>query len=184
MDIAISLNRRACDESYIFLDKEKCFPHVSLLMGCLRLDQIKQAEIMLKSITSQHKIMTLSFKHMRTVKTSVGDIITMDIDPYNNLQLLHESLVKVFAPLLTQDTTEDDVFGNSPAVSTLSWINSFIPNSCFGNFWPHITIGYAKEDTDPEKIEPFTFTASRLAICHLGNYCTCQKILTETRLAD
>lgn len=184
MDIAISLNKRVCKASYILLDKDKCFPHVSLLMGCLRVDQVKEAEIILKSITSQYKAMTLSLTHMRTVKTSVGDVITLDIDPHKNLQLLHESLVKSLAPLLSQDATEDDLFGNSHSASTLDWVNSFMRNSCFENFWPHITIGYAKENAGSEKIEPFTFTASRLAICHLGDYCTCKKILTEARLAE
>lgn len=184
MDIAISLNKRACKESYIFLDKDKSFPHISLLMGCLRLDQIMQAEIMLKAIASQHKKMTLSITHMHTVNTSAGDIMTLDIDPYNNLQLLHESLVKDFAPLLSKDATEADIFDSSPAASTLAWINNYIPNSCFANFWPHITIGYTKENALSERFGPFTFPASRLAICHLGNYCTCKRILTEVRLAD
>lgn len=184
MDIAISLNKRACKESYIFLDKDKSFPHVSLLMGCLRLDQIKQAEIMLKVIASQHKQMTLSIAHMRTVNTTGGDIITLDIDPDNNIQLLHESLVKDFAPLLSRDTIEVDIFDSTPLASTLDWINNYIPNSCFENFWPHITIGYMKENALTERIDSFTFPASRLAICHLGNYCTCRRILAEVRLAD
>jgi len=184
MDIAISLNKRACKESYIFLDRDKSFPHVSLLMGCLRLDQIKQGEIMLKAIASQHKKMTLSITDMHTVNTPAGDIMTLDIDPYKNLQLLHESLVKGFDPLLSKDATEADIFDSSPPASTLNWINSYIPNSCFENFWPHITIGYTKENALSEGVEPFTFLASRLAICHLGNYCTCKRILTEVRLAD
>ena len=184
MDVAISLNKRACKESYIFLDRDKSFPHVSLLMGCLRLDQIKQAEIMLKAIASQHKKMTLSITHMRIVNVPTGDIMTLDIDPYDKLQLLHESLANDFAPLLSKDAMEADIFDSSPPASTLDWINGYIPNSCFENFWPHITVGYMKDNALSEKVEPFTFLASRLAICHLGNYCTCKRILTETRLAD
>jgi len=184
MDFAISLNKQVCKESYIFLDKDRSFPHISLLMGCLRLDQVKQAEIMLNAIASHHKKMTLSVMNVRTVNTTAGDIMTLDIDPNNDLQRLHESLVKDFAPLLSKDATEADIIDSSPVASTLDWINNFIPNSCFEKFWPHMTIGYTKENALSGQVEPFTFTASRLAICHLGNYCTCKRILAEARLTD
>lgn len=184
MDIAISLNSGVCDMSRIVLNKSQSFPHVSLLMGCLRVEDFKQAEFMLKTIASQHRAMPLKVRHFRTVKTGTGDILTLDIEPYNGLQILHQSLIDGCSQLLSKDAKEEDVFGDPPIASTLDWINNFIPNSCFENFWPHITIGYTDENALPEKIEPFTFTASRLAICHLGNYCTCKRILAEARLAD
>ena len=183
MDIAISINRRACKDSYIALDRQKCFPHVSLLMGCLGADHLKEVELMLNSIVSQRKAMTLNVTHIRTVNSSMGDIITLDIDPHNDLQLLHESMVKAIGPRLSKDATEADVFDPHTNASTLGWINGFISDSCFENFWPHITVGYAKENIVAEEIEPFTFTASRVAMCHIGNYCTCKKIFSETLLA-
>lgn len=184
-DTAISLNKQVCNKSYIALDKDQCLPHVSLLMGCLRLDQIRQAELILKAIASHHNVMSLRVPDIRTVNTSAGDIMTLNIEPHNGLQTLHESLVDAFTSLLAKNANDDDVFGDSPvAPSTLDWINNYISDSCVENFWPHITVGYVKENTVVGDIKPFTFAASRIAICHLGNYCTCKKVLTEIRLAE
>lgn len=183
MDIAISLNKRACKHSYIALDREKCFPHVSLLMGCLRADDLMSAEMILNEVTSQHKTMALTVADIRTVKTGLGDVMTLDIERCHSLQLLHESLVNKFTPHLSNDAREPDVFDSPANATTLGWINEYIPYSCFEKFWPHITVGYIKENTVVEKIEPFMFTASRIAMCHLGNYCTCKRIFAEARLA-
>jgi hypothetical protein len=63
-----------------------------------------------------------------------------------------------------------------PAVNelTLFWINGYFKNSSFENFKPHITTGFGKIDS---VVLPIYFNASKLAICHLGNFCTCRKIL-------
>lgn len=184
MDIAISINNRACKSSHIVLDREKCFPHISLLMGCLGVAELKDVELILNRILAQQKALALNVTGIRTVRSSAGDIMTLDIETQDDLQLLHESLVEGLAAKLSRDAAQADVFDAPVTPSTLEWINGFIPNSCFENFWPHITIGYAKEDAVKEKFEPFTFTASKMAICHLGNHCTCRRILTEVGLAE
>jgi 2'-5' RNA ligase len=183
MDVAVSLNKRLCNTK-IVLDKENCLPHISLLMGCLRLEELERAQSILKSVASRHKKMKLNVSGIRTVGTSAGDVIALDIEPNDELQTLHETVVDAFASLLSTDATAADVLGGSPADSTLEWINSYIQQSSFDNFWPHITLGYLKAGANSETIEPFSFTASRLAICHLGNYCTCRKILREGSLIE
>lgn len=44
------------------------------------------------------------------------------------------------------------------------------------DFLPHITLGKGTLDA---KAGETSFTASRLALCHLGNHCTCRKVLGE-----
>ena len=63
--------------------------------------------------------------------------------------------------------------------STLLWIKNYRDKSSFDNFLPHITIGYG-EATDSGL--PASFIASELAICHLGNHCTCRKVLWSVKL--
>jgi hypothetical protein len=62
-----------------------------------------------------------------------------------------------------------------PGESTLLWIKNYPQKSAFENFFPHITIGYGQLDDSPFTAE---FTASKLALCHLGNHCTCRKVLS------
>jgi hypothetical protein len=65
-----------------------------------------------------------------------------------------------------------------PAVteSTLAWIRDYREKSSFERFFPHITLGYGRLADFPF---PARFTAPRLALCHLGNHCTCRRILAS-----
>ena len=181
MDTAISLNRTHCDER-IVLNKEDCLPHISLLMGCLGSAKLEKAITLLKKISSDHAIRDHFAAHILTVSTPPGDVLALDIRRNKGLQDLHESIFHAFTPLLTRDTKPEDVFGGDVKPSSLSWINDYIGQSSLENFWPHITIGYLSKNVNIDNSEPFTFMPSRLAICHLGNYCTCKKILFEVPL--
>ena len=181
MNEVISLNNRLCN-SNIILDRDKCFPHISLFMGCLTHDALVSAKFVLRTIASQTKVMQLKIPGARTVGTEVGNVLALDIEPNKVLQSLHESIVHSLGDSLSTDAAKADVFGSSANDSTLGWINGFAKESSFDNFWPHITVGYLNEGAKPENIEPHSFTASRLAICHLGNYCTCREILEEAQL--
>jgi hypothetical protein len=66
-----------------------------------------------------------------------------------------------------------------PGESTLLWIKNYPEKSAFENFFPHITIGYGQVDDSSFTAE---FTASKLALCHLGNHCTCRKVLAAAEL--
>jgi hypothetical protein len=71
------------------------------------------------------------------------------------------------------------VYGGRPVESTLQWIRDYPENSSFENFFPHITIGYGQMENISSPIE---FTASALALCHLGNHCTCRDVLISIDL--
>jgi hypothetical protein len=59
--------------------------------------------------------------------------------------------------------------------STLSWISNYARKSSFENFKPHITLGFGKAEI--KKVIKLKFKAQKLAICHLGNHCTCRRVL-------
>jgi len=57
------------------------------------------------------------------------------------------------------------------------WIKNYPKESSFENFFPHITIGIGEVEGEISGIKfPIKFNASKLALCHLGNYCTFRKI--------
>jgi hypothetical protein len=180
MDLAIEWNKMFCDTEpgKIVLNKKDRLPHISLVMGCLRADLFEQAQGILQSVAAQHEAINLQISHTRIVKGGSGDsIISFDIEPSRNLINLHESLVDSFKPLLSQNATEADIYDMPPIeTSTLDWINRYIPHNCFDHFWPHITVGFGESPVD---FKPISFQASRMAICHLGNHCTCRKVLAE-----
>lgn len=183
MDLVLEWNRELCKArpTNIVLDKMHYMPHISMAMGCLPADQLEHANAILQSMATQHYELELRVPHIKTVDTESGDrVVTFDIDLSPQLAGLHESIVNAFGPLLTQDVTEAAINDLPPIdSSTLDWINHFIPHYCFQHFWPHITLGFG---APPPDFRPFSFQASRLAICHLGNHCTCSKILGEVFL--
>jgi hypothetical protein len=63
---------------------------------------------------------------------------------------------------------------------TLYWISNYAnyyedPSL----FHPHITVGFG--ETCKFQL-PIDFTASKIALCHLGNYCTCRKVILSSEL--
>ncbi len=184
MELALEWNRVLCTArpENIVLDKLQYLPHISMAMGCLRAEQLEQAYEILRSLASQHHAMELRVPHVKTFDTASGDsVITFDINITPELSALHESIVTALGPMLTHDAVEADMHDLPPIeTSSLDWINDYIPNYCFQNFWPHITVGFG---APPGNLEPFSFYASRLAICHLGNHCTCRRILGEVDLS-
>jgi 2'-5' RNA ligase len=63
--------------------------------------------------------------------------------------------------------------------STLLWIKSYREKSSFANFRPHITIGYGRS---ANLSYPAQFHLAKLALCQLGNHCTCRKVLASVKL--
>ena len=183
MDLALEWNRmlRENRPTNITLGKSKYLPHISIVMGCIHAHQFDRANAMLQSIATQHRTLELQVPEIRTVSSASGNkVISIDIMLTQELSALHESIVDAFRPLLTQDA-DDAAINDSPPISSdaVHWINHYIPDRCFDAFWPHITLGFGDP---PATFQPISFFASRLAICHLGNHCTCSTILAETSL--
>ena len=183
MNLAIQWNRELLktQPTNIKLSKSHYLPHISMAMGCLREDRLGPARSLLQSIADRCQVFEMNMPRMQTVKAKSGEsIITFDILLNQELRALHESIVNAFKPLLTQDANEAAINDAPPIASdALEWINQYIPNQCFDKFWPHITVGFGEAFPN---FQPITFQGSHLAICHLGNYCTCTTILAEAYL--
>jgi hypothetical protein len=184
MNIILEWNKNLVknDGRNLMLNKHDFLPHISMVMGCLSSDKLSTAQKILQSIITNHSSLELQASAVRMLGTADHRIVaTMDIAVNAALIELHESIVNAFRSLLTQDANELDLFESSDIDhSTLKWINDFIPHQCFENFWPHITLGFGEPTI---AFKPFAFQVTRIAICHLGNHCTCRKILAEESLA-
>jgi len=184
-DYAIEVNRELLKtfDNKIILNYENCLPHISLAMGCIDEKDISDIEKILRDIAKKY-----SFRELRVVDICAETIPTgkkvsgFKIEKTKELQLLHEEVMQRLAPYLTYDVIIDMVF-SPPEVeeATLFWIRNYPEKSSFENFSPHITIGFGETD----KVEvPIKFAASKLALCHLGNHCTCRKVLVSTELEN
>jgi len=164
----------------IVLNKVDCLPHISLAMGCLEEGEIAEIERILEAMARQwggEKLRAIGVK--TTVNSRGEEVSAFEVERTEELQQLHEQVMGKLEAYLSKDVTEEMIHGGRAEKSTLAWIEGYRENSSFERFFPHITIGYGKVEGGPFPIE---FRASKLALCHLGNHCTCRKILAAVDL--
>jgi 2'-5' RNA ligase len=183
VDKTIAANRellKQCADK-IVLDKESCLPHISLAMGCIDESDIADIEKVLQATAKQSSLGQLSAIGIQTSENSAGEQVSvLQIERTEALQSLHEEVMRRLAPYFTYDVRVDMVLSPPLASeSTLAWIKNYPEKSSFEKFSPHITIGYGEIN---DYSFPIEFAVSKLALCHLGNHCTCRKILAFVKL--
>jgi len=165
----------------IILDKENCLPHISLAMGCINERDITNIEKILKTIAGKYNPGQLSIIGINTGTNSLGEKVSaFEVKKTGRLLSLHREVMRRLKPYFSYDVTAEMVLSLPVAgESTLLWIRNYPEKSAFDSFFPHITIGYGQMDDFSFTAE---FTASKLALCHLGNHCTCRKVLAVAEL--
>lgn len=173
VDKAIEINNQLANDS-IKLDKENCLPHISLCMGAVKEENLPKIKRIINEIADEFSKLPL------TINKINDKYICFEIKNTEKLQKLHETIITKLSYYLSYDSTTDMCFSPPPVVErTLFWINNYKEKSSFENFYPHITLGISKLNKKRLNIK---FTASKLAICHLGNYCTCREIIHSINL--
>jgi len=180
---AIEANKRLLKQysDRIILDKENCLPHISLAMGCMDEQNIPDIEKIQHKIAEKYHPGQLKVPGINIGTNSVGEKVSaFEVEKTERLQSLHEEVMLRITPYFSYDVTAEMVLSPPLACeSTMLWIKNYPEKSAFGNFFPHITVGYGQLDEFPFTTE---FAASKLALCHLGNHCTCRKVLAAAEL--
>jgi hypothetical protein len=166
-------------------------------MGCTDEKNIADIRKVLQTIAKgsrfagakQYSLEQLSVIDIHVETNSAGEKVSvLRIEKTEALQSLHEEVMRSLVPYLSYDVRADMVFSPPEAgESTVLWIKHYPEKASFENFFPHITIGYGELNDysfgSREAVSlPTKFTASKLALCHLGNHCTCRKILASAEL--
>jgi len=109
------------------------------------------------------------------------DISYYVVERTDKLQRLHQTVMRRLGSMLTYDVTARMLYGDEPiAPTTLEWIRTYPEQAGFEKFLPHITLGYGAVAEDPGL--PMDCGPGRLAICRLGNHCTCREVLSAVPL--
>jgi 2'-5' RNA ligase len=161
-------------KSEIVLNGKNCLPHISLAMGCIDDGDVESIG------ESLRPMIKIAPRQLRTagIGKSIntrGEIVSViEIERSEQLQKFHEKICDTVKSFFAWDVTGDMITGGRVGESTLDWIRHYFDKAAYDNFLPHITIGYGEME---DRIMPENFAVSQLAICHLGNHCTCAKIL-------
>jgi 2'-5' RNA ligase len=182
MDKAIEINKELLkkNEDKIVLHKEKCLPHISLCMGCIINDKIPEIKNILDEISTEFSPFNLQAIDLKAEIIPTGKKVSgLVIKNQDELQILHESTMQKLWNYLSYDVEIAMLF-NPPEVEevTLHWIKNYA-NYYYNPslFHPHITVGFGET---AQFQMPINFTASQIALCQLGNYCTCRKVIISS----
>lgn len=181
---AIEANRELLKQcpGKIILDKENCLPHISLAMGCIDSNDIARAAGVLQKLADKNHPGALVSVGISVGTSSASEKVSvLGLKRTETLQRLHEDVMQELEPYFSYDVTAEMVLSPPGAgESTLRWIREYPEKSSFRRYFPHITLGYGQLE---DFAFPPEFTAPRLALCHLGNHCTCRKILASAEFA-
>ena len=182
-DAAIELNRYLVEQhnSAIRLDRDHCLPHVSLAMGCLTPRDLETVTRQLTKLATSHPVSPYPIRGIVTRESgSFAITSSLELERTDALQNLHEAVVQTALPFFTHSPSPAMLAGEKPiAESTLRWIADYAQTSSFERFWPHITLGYGDAGN---KQAPKILRSTQLAVCHLGNHCTCREVLALIEL--
>ena len=180
---AIEANRQLlgdrCGE--IVLDSRTCLPHISLAMGCMDENNSDVLRDLLKGLARESGITELKIAGVVTPVNSRGETtVLFEVEKTNDLQKLHERVMREMDHFFTYDVTDAMLYDDVAAETTREWIRHYRQKASYERFSPHITIGYGEA---PCALSfPIVFRAEQLALCHLGNHCTCRKVLASADL--
>lgn len=182
--LAIATNRRllGAQAGEIVLDEATCLPHISLAMGCIEAGRIDAIGTAMADVARDGPIGELTLTGIVTVLNARNEPNSLfAIAKTGALQTQHERIMEAMEPFVSREVTAEMIRGDEePTQSTLAWIRDYRKKAAFAAFFPHITIGYGTV-AEPMTF-PIRFRTPQLALCHLGNHCTCREVLASTQM--
>lgn len=183
-ETAVKLNRmlNASTKNYsLILDYDNTLPHISLAMGTLEISDINFLSEEIEKICGRYLPYNAGFKSLAAVKTSDGTIVSgIDLIKDDIISDLQDEIKSILMRYHSGDATEEMIYPDKDKITdfTLIYSSEYLKKSTGRNFSPHITLGNGDiyDCKNIPTIPPF-FECKNLAICHLGNHCTCKKII-------
>jgi 2'-5' RNA ligase len=150
-------------------------PHITLSQHFVRVNELEQALARVDEVLRGQSRLTLSVTGGGQGSSSVW----MAIERTPAIVELHERLLEALRGLERADGGPSAFFDTDARVRDVLWVAGYRLKSSFGSYTPHITLGHGAE---PPWIEPFAFEATTAAVCHLGKFCTCRRVLRQWTL--
>jgi len=158
------------------LGKADFLPHLTLAMGVMDETDLENVAAKLAEIAKRFKPLELQVTGIRN--DDVHNCALFEIAKSAQLQSLHVELMKNLALFFSYEVSNEYIRGGDATQPSLNYCADFVKRYAFENYYPHITLGKGKT----EDVAPFAFTATKLAVCHMGRNNTCRKGLYAVEL--
>lgn len=183
--LCININQKEHSEDFSNLSKSDNHPHITLAMGVIDEEDIEKINLKLKEVVKQIPKLNLEISkiyHQITPENKISygfEIIMTD-----EIKKLHGKIMKELLPIFLYDVNKEMFFLDSDeefAEVSKVWVENYGKNhSDPENYHPHISLKCRKVEYHNF---PVKFIASKVALCHQGNYCTCRTILGSHELS-
>jgi 2'-5' RNA ligase len=142
-------------------------PHITLMQQFISRDTLDEAIARVDVVLRDQNPLSLRVGGGARGSNSVW----MAIERTAEIVQLHERVLHATTAFETADGDAAAFYGADARERDVRWVREFRRESSFARFTPHITLGHAAE---PPFIEPFDFVGTRIAMCHLGRFCSCR----------
>ena len=150
-------------------------PHITLTQQFVSREALDAVIAQVDHVLRDHEPLSLRV----TGGGKGSNSVWMAIERTPALVSLHERLLHAIEAFEVR-TGDASAFVNEDARDRdVRWVREFRRESSFARFTPHITLGHASE---PPLVEPVEFVATTIAVCHLGRFCTCRRIIRAWEL--
>jgi len=154
-----------------FLFDETHLPHLTLVQQGVRAAELQRAIRAIEAVALATRAGELEVAGIALPRHTSHLVIASAAW----LTALHEALLDALGPFSADLSLESFVDGAEPArEADLEWASSYRIAASRERFNPHVTLGVGGR---PDPGVRFRFTPERLALCQLGRYCTCRRLL-------
>lgn len=186
MDLCIDVGKNCKQDIAVSLNKVDNLPHITLAMGVLDDTDFNIVIEELKNIVNNIQPIDLTISKLYSIEVDSGKFsYGFEIIKSPELVTLHTLVLDHFYQYLFKYKSSQDMFyikdGEGFSNTSMRWVDTLYQTKYknIDKYYPHISL----KCQDPKYSDfPIKFTANRIALCHLGNHCTCRKILWEGKL--
>ena len=161
-------------EHWLKLDDDH-LPHATLTQHFVRADDLEAAFERIEAVLRKQRPMTLRVSG----GARSGSSVWMAIEKSRGIADLHARLMEALRSFERTAGGASAFVDGDARGSDVNWVNGYRFKSSFGSFVPHITLGHA--DRSPQ-VDSFEFTATTVAVCRLGRFCSCRRVLRSWEL--
>ncbi len=152
-------------------------PHVTLAQQFVpaeRLDDIVASLARVVGCAAALRLRSTGLSRGRTTSS-------LRLAPTVALAGLHAAVMDALLPFVAGPGDESAFLsdGEPPRAADLEWVTCFRNRAAHARYDPHITLGVGAA---PGEAAALDTVAERVALCHLGRYCTCRRLLAEWAL--
>jgi 2'-5' RNA ligase len=150
-------------------------PHITVTQHFVRVEETAEILERIDDVLRFHPPLALRITGGGQGSASVW----MQVERTEALMRLHEQLMETLRGYERPGGTAAAFVNGEARIGDVMWVTGYRLKASLHKYTPHITLGHAKR---PPDIEPMTFTATTVAACQLGRFCTCQKVLRSWTL--